>query len=482
VAYHGHIDPGQKGIRWMRLSHACRAISVRFDDPNLVSCAGLVPIMALATRCGLRTLLTDTLTLTGKGTANAATKILALIAGMVAGADSIDDMDLLRHGGMPRLFDQVRAPSTLGTFLRRFTFGHVRQFDAVAARMLTRLAAATPLLPGAAQVTFLDLDDTVRQTYGYAKQGTGRGYTGVKGLNALLAVLSTPTAMPVIAATRLRRGSTNSARGASRLLAEALATARRIGAGTAERGMLLVRADSAYYGHDILATCRRAGARFSVTARLTKTVTRTITTIGDDAWTAIRYPNAIWDDDEQRWVSDAEVAEVPFTAFTGRRKRDHVTARLIVRRVRRLNPRAIGPGQSEMFAVYRYHAVFTDSPEPMLAAEATHRDHAVVEQVIAELKNGPLAHLPSGVFTANAAWLVCAAISHNLTRAAAALAGARHTRERVATLRRRLIDTPARVAHSAHQQIIHLPRDWPWEPGLDELFRRALHDPLPTAS
>jgi Transposase DDE domain group 1 len=166
----------------MRLSHARAAISVRFDDPNLVSCAGLVPVMALADRCGLTSLLIETLTLAGKGTANAAAKILALIAGMVAGADSISDMDLLRHGGMNRVFDRVRAPSTLGTFLRTFSFGHVRQLDAVAAGLLARLAAATPLLPGADQWLFVDIDDTVRQTYGYAKQGAGRGYTGVKGL------------------------------------------------------------------------------------------------------------------------------------------------------------------------------------------------------------------------------------------------------------------------------------------------------------
>jgi len=157
---------------------------------------------------------------------------------------------------------------------------------------------------------------------------------------------------------------------------------------------------------------------------------------------SVRYQNAIYDEAEQRWVSDAEVAEIEFTAFTGRREADHLTTRLIVRRVRRLNPRQVPAGQTEAFAVYRYHAVFTDSTESMLAAEATHRDHAVIEQVIAELKNGPLAHLPSGVFTANAAWLACATISHNLTRAAGALAGDRHTRERVATLRRRLIDTP----------------------------------------
>ena len=462
----------------MRLSHARRAINVRFDDPNLVSCVGLVPVMALAQRSGLATLLAERLTIAAKGGANAAAKVLALIAGMVCGADSIDDMDLLRHGGMGRLFDGIRAPSTLGTFLRAFTFGHVRQLDAVAAGLLARLAAATPVLPDAREVVLVDIDDTVRQTYGYAKQGAGRGYTGIKGLNALLATVSTPISAPLIAATRLRKGSTNSARGAATLLADALATIGRCGA----TGLVIVRADSAYYGYEIIDACRRAGARFSVTARLTPTVVRAITSIDEQAWTPIRYPNAIYDEDEQRWVSDAEVAEVGFTAFTNRRRGEHVTARLIVRRVRRLNPATVPTGQTEAFAVYRYHAVFTDSSEPTLHAEATHRDHAIIEQVIAELKNGPLAHLPSGLFTANAAWLVCAAISHNLTRAAGALAGGRHRRSRTGTIRAQLITTPARIAHSAHQQTLHLPRDWPFEPGLDELFRRALHDPLPAAA
>jgi hypothetical protein len=154
----------QKGIRWMRLSHARRAISARFDDPNLVSCAGLAAVMALAARRGLASLLADRVQITAKGGANASAKILALVAGMIAGADGIEDIDLLRHGGMGRLFDQVRAPSTLGTFLRLFTFGHVRQLDAVAARLLARLARATPILGGADQVAFVDLDDTVRQS------------------------------------------------------------------------------------------------------------------------------------------------------------------------------------------------------------------------------------------------------------------------------------------------------------------------------
>jgi hypothetical protein len=221
------------------------------------------------------------------------------------------------------------------------------------------------------------------------------------GLNALLGVVSTPLSAPLTAATRLRRGATNSARGATKLLADAPATIRRCGAaGSDGQGLVIVRTDSACYGYDIVAAARRAGARFSVTARLTPTVVKAITSIDAHAWTPIRYPNANYHEDEQRWVSDAEVAEIEFTSFTGRRKAEHVTARLIVRRVRRLNPRHVPAGQSELFAVHRYHAVFTDSPEPMLGAEATHRDHAIVEQVIAELKNDPLAHLPSGCFAA----------------------------------------------------------------------------------
>ena len=206
----------------MRVSHAAGACSAVFDDPNLVSCAGLAPTLMLARRCGLHELAAGTVRIAAPGGAGAGVKVPALVAGMVAGADSIDDMDLLRHGGMGRLFDGVRAPSTLGTFLRAFSFGHVRQLDAVASRFLARLAAATPLLPGADAVAFVDVDDTIRQTHGYAKQGAGYGYSGVKGLNALLATVSTPTAAPVIAATRLRRGSVNSARGAARLVTDAL--------------------------------------------------------------------------------------------------------------------------------------------------------------------------------------------------------------------------------------------------------------------
>ena len=194
---------------------------------------------------------------------------------MLAGADSIEDMGLLRHGGMGRLVVGVRAPSTLGTFLRAFTFGHVRQLDAVAARFLAGLARQARIVTPGAAVAYLDIDDTVRATFGYAKQGAGYGYTGVKGLNALLATLSAPSSAPVIVATRLRKGSANSARGAARLVADAITASRAAGAA----GVLVLRADSAYYGADVIAAARRHRAHFSITARKDKAITAAVSAI-----------------------------------------------------------------------------------------------------------------------------------------------------------------------------------------------------------
>jgi hypothetical protein len=366
----------------------------------------------------------------------------------------------------------------LGTFLRSFTFGHVRQLDAVASRFLVGLAMSAPILPGAGQGCFVDVDDTIKATYGYQKQGVGYGYTKVKGLNALLAIVSTPVSAPVIAATRLRRGSTNSVRGAARLVADALVTAKACGAG----GSVTVRADSAYYTHDVVAAARRGGARFSITIRMNPAVVTAISGIKESAWTPIRYPNAIWDDDEQRFISDAEVAEVPFTAFTSRRKADHITARLIVRRVKRLNPKDLGPGQGELFSAYRHHGIFTDSPLVMLQAETTHRDHAIVEQVIADMKGGALAHLPSASFSANSAWLVLAAIAFNLTRAAGAIASVFHAKASTATIRRQLIAVPARLATSARRLVLHLPTDWPWWDSWQGLFNAVCGPPAPATT
>jgi hypothetical protein len=462
----------QKGISQMRVSHDFSAV---FDDPNLVSCGGLAPVLALAQRAGLHALVAQHVHIGAEGGANPQLKIPALVAGMVAGADCIDDMDLLRHGGMDKLFSGVRAPSTLGTFLRVFTFGHVRQLDAVHARLLANLAAHTPLLAGADQVAYIDVDDTVKATYGYAKQGAGYGYCGVKGLNALIATISTPLAAPVIAAARLRKGATNSARGAARLVADALVTAKNSGA----TGLRIVRGDSAFYNHDVISTVHRHKAHFSVTARQDPPVIRAIAAIDDTAWTPIRYPNAIWDETDQRWISDAEVAETCYTAFTSRKKADHIDARLIVRRVRRLNP--ADAHQDELFTAYRYHAVFTDSPLTRLEAEAAHRGHAIIENVHADLKNGPLAHLPSASFSANSAWLVCAAIAFNLTRATGSLASRFHAKATTATIRTQLISVPARLARSARRLALHLPQDWPWEHAWQQLFDAVRHAAPQTA-
>jgi hypothetical protein len=451
----------------MRVCHGFTAV---FDDPSLVSYAGLAPVLQLAERAGFGPLVGEHVRIGKPAGVNAHVKIPGLVAGMLAGADSIDDMALLRHGGMARLFGGVRAPSTLGTFLRTFTFGHVRQLDAVASRLLINLAGRVPLLPGAGELAYVDVDDTVRQTYGYAKQGAGRGYTGTKGLNALLAVVSTPSCAPVIAAVRLRKGSTNSARGAARLVADALITAEAAGA----TGVRVLRADSAFYGYDVIAAAARQGARFSITARKDRAVRKAIATIDAQAWTPIKYTNAIFDEDQQRWISDAEVAEIAYTAFTSRPTAKHVTARLIVRRVRDMNP----ANQSELFTAYRYHAVFTDSPLPMLAAEKAHRAHAIVEQVIADLKNGPLAHLPSGKFWANSAWLVCAAIAFNLTRAAGTLASVFHARATTGTIRAQLITVPARLARSARRLTLHLPTAWPWQKAWEQMLTVANSPPL----
>jgi hypothetical protein len=458
----------------MRLSHGVPVRTAVFDEPNLVSHAGLVPAMGLATRAGLIELADQHLTVPGGAGHAAGLKVSALVAGMTAGADSISDMAVLRHGGMGRLFAGVRAPSTLGTFLRAFRFGHVRQLDAVASRFLTALAGQTPLISTGAEVTFVDIDDTIRSTYGYAKQGAGYGYSGVKGLNAFLATVSTASSAPVILATRLRKGSANSARGAARLVADALVTTRRCGV----NGTVVLRADSAFYGRDVIAAAQRAGTRFSITARKDKAVTAAISTIPDDAWTTIQYPQAVFDDQLGQWVSDAEVAEIPFTAFASKGKTRQVTARLIVRRVRDANHDHVAPNaQGELFPVWRHHAVFTDSPRAVLEAEADHRRHAIIEQVIADLKNGPLAHLPSGNFAANSAWLVLAAMAFNLTRAVGVLADRFHAKAVTATIRSHLINVAARITRSARRATLRLPTDWPWATAWQQLFTATIGPP-----
>lgn len=455
----------------MKASHTIRPV---FDDPNLVSSAGLVPTLGLAGAAGLYDLLDERVRVPSP---NATAKVTSVIGGMLAGADSIDDLDLLRHGGMKRLFGGVRAPSTLGTFLRCFTHGHVQQLDAVSTRLLAGLADEVPALlagGGTEGIAFVDVDDTVRQVHGYAKQAAAYGYTRQRGLNVQLATLSTPAAAPVIARARLRRGNTASAAGAGRILAQALTTARAAGV----TGQVMCRADSAYYGWAFVGTALRHDAWFSVTARMTATVTAAIASIEEGAWRDIIYPTAIFDEAEGRWISDAQVAEVPFTAFTGRRRCEHVTCRLVVRRVKRLQPLASdGSEQGELFTTYRHHAFITNSTLGMIQADQRHRDHAIIEQVIAELKDGPLAHLPSGKYTANAAWVACAAIAFNIARATAVAADL--AKARWASLRTKIINIPGRIASTARRLDLHLPRDWPWANAWQILNQNANAPPRP---
>jgi DDE family transposase len=405
------------------------------------------------------------------------------VAGMIGGADSIDDLGLLRHGAMPVLFGGVRAPSTLGSFLRSFTWGNVLQLGKVNRLLLAELARRAPLLPGKDTLAFIGIDSMQKRVYGHAKQGAAFGHTKiqgksllVRGLNALAATISTPLGAPVVAATRLRGGNASSARGAASFATEAVHTARATGC----TGTLVVRADSAFYSAAFTGAVRAAGAFFSVTVRMDPKVKAAIAAIGETAWRPIKYPRAIWDDQLARWVSDAQVSEAGYTAFTSK-KGQAITARLIVRRVRDLNRKA-ACGQDELFPIWRYHAVFTDSPFVMLQAEEHHRDHAVVEQAFADLADGPLAHLPSGSFPGNAAWLACAAISHNLLRAAGSLASLACAKARGATLRRDLIDVAARTARHGRGQItLHLPEGWHRQTEWMNLFEATTGPPAQAA-
>jgi hypothetical protein len=476
----------------VKLSHTLRATSAVFDDPNLVSSAGLVPVLGLAESAGLRDLADEHLTVPSDKGANAGLKVASLVAGMAAGADSIDDMAVLRHGGMGRVFTGAYAPSTLGSFLRSFAFGHVRQLDAVASRFLTVLAGASAVSAGVEELAILDVDDTVVQVHGYAKQGAGFGYNHVRGLNALIATVSSQQAAPVIVAQRLRKGSANSARGAQRLVADALKTVRGLATQSADGstgggfrcGRTLLRADSAFYGHAVVRAAVKAGAEVSVTVRMDKRVKAAIATITDDAWTTIAYSNAVFDEATGQWISVAEVAEIDFVAFTSKKKADQVPGRLVVRRIPDLAPTSENT-QPTLFDLWRHHAFFTTTPRDVadtVAADKIHRGHAIIEQVHADLKDSALAHLPSGKFNANAAWLVLTVMAFNLTRTAGALGGGELARATTGTIRRKLIQVPARVATSARRLILHLPKAWPWEHAWTRLFTAVSDPPLQQAA
>src|SRR6266567_3775037 len=465
----------------MRVSHRFTAGSARFDEDNLVSDAGLVPLLGLAEQTGLAEIIAEKVSIKAprikSGSANPAPKLLTVIAGMCAGADSIDDLDMLRAGGMPILFDGVYAPSTLGTLLREFSFGHARQLESVLREHLAALAERTELLVGIDEQAFIDIDSLLRPVYGHAKQGASYGHTKIagkqvlrKGLSPLATTLSTERGAPVVAGIRLRAGRANSGKGAASMVREAIGVARAAGA-TAE---ILVRGDSAYGNSAVVGACVRARVRFSVVLTKDPAVSRAMASIPEDAWAPVHYPGAVVDPDTGELISDAEVAEVTFTAFAS--TKHPVTARLIVRRVRdraRLD---------ELFAVWRYHPFFTNNDEPTVDADITHRQHAIIEAVFADLIDGPLAHLPSGRFAANSAWAICAAMCHNLLRAAGTLAGDRHALARGATLRRHLVTVPARLTRPQRRRVLHLPAHWPWASQWTALWHATFSTGPPAAA
>ena len=370
----------------MQLSHTRPVASAVFDDPNLVSCAGLVPIAALAQKCGLAALADEHLSApTDKG-ANAGAKVGCLVAGMVAGADSIDDMALLRHGAMGTVLDRAYALSTLGSFLREFTFGHVRQLDAVASRFLAQLHARTPLLAGIDGPVMVDLDDTNIEVHGYTRQGSGYGYSGVCGLNALIATITTADGALVITGQRLRKRSCGSPRGAARIIADTLAIVKRLRS-PAATGKPLVRMDSAFYGHPSVSAAIRGGADVSVTVRLDPKVKAAIAAIDEHAWTAIEYTDAVYDESAGQCISRAEVAEIAFTAFSSKKASQQVSGTLVVRCIPDLTP--TGDGQQALFDSWRFHAFFTTADLDTVTADKTHRGHAIIEQVHADLKPRP---------------------------------------------------------------------------------------------
>ncbi len=462
----------------MRLPAALFRARVEFDDPNLVSYAGVAPVLALAERAGLSELIEDRVRINPATTrvpsagANPAGKLTTIIGGMLTGADSIDDLDAVRSGGMGKLFTVVYAAVTVGQFLREFTHGHTLQLASVLRAHLINLVKLTGLLPGIETRALIDIDSLLRPVFGHAKPGVSYGHTKIagkqvlrKGLSPLVTTISTATGAPVIAGIRLRSGKTGSGKGAASMVRDAITTARAAGAA----GQVLVRGDSAYGNSDVVNACLKAGVMFSVVLAKNPAVAAAIAEIPDDAWTPVHYPGAVTDPDTGQLISDAEVAEIGYTAFAGTKR--PVKGRLVVRRVR---DKAKTDG---LFPVWRYHPFLTNNTEDTAQADITHRQHAIIETVFADLIDGPLAHQPSGRFNANAAWCLCAAIMHNMLRAAGTLISDRYAVARGATLRRQLIAVPARIARPQRRPVLHLPEHWPWAESWTTLWTASTAPP-----
>ena len=431
-------------------------IQIAFDDHGLVANAGLILPATLALRLGLPQLLRKRLDLGGApGRANTGDKIMTLVASTLAGGDCIDDADALRAGGTARVLGfTAKAPSTLGTFLRSFRWGHVRQLDRVSRELLAR-AWAAGAGPGDGPLT-IDLDSTICETYGLDKEGARHhGYTGARGYHPLLA--GAAGAGDVLMA-RLREGRANTARGAALFLRETVGRVRYGGA----RGQLTVRADSGFYAHSVVSVCRKMDVRFSITLRQHKSLHNVIEAIPEDAWTPIPY-----------WMDGAaDVAETTYVPFQS--EPDAAPVRLIVRRVKPT------PGsQLALFATYSYHGFITDRDGEMLELEADHRRHAEIENAIRDLKYGVgLNHMPSGRFAANGAWLAAQVMAHNLARWTARI-GLGQQIVTTKTLRRRVFALAGRITRSARRLTLHLPRRWPWEEQFSRALARLRAIPLP---
>ena len=422
-------------------------VRIAFDDHRLVANAGLILPVTLALHLGLPQLVHNHLDLgSTPGRANTGDKMMTLVTSALVGGDCIDDADALRTGGTARVLGfTAKAASTLGAFLRSFRWGHVRQLDRISRGLLAR-AWEAGAGPGDAPLT-IDLDSTVCETYGLAKEGARHhGYTAARGYHPLLAIAA---GTGDVLMARLREGRANTARGAAHFLRETVARVRHAGAS----GQLTMRADSGFYTHAIVALCRQRDVRFSITIRQHPRLRQLIEAIPEHDWTPIPY-----------WMDGAaDVAETAYTPFHS--KHDAAPVRLIVRRVRPT------PGsQLALFVSHSYHGFITDREGETLELEADHRRHAEVENAIRDLKYGVgLNHLPSGRFAANGAWLAVQVIAHNLARWTARL-GLGEQIVTTKTLRRRFFSLAGRLTRSARRLMLHLPAGWPWE----GKFRHAL--------
>lgn len=413
----------------MRSSHGLDRAEITFDDDRAVANAGVVLTAILAERLGLQQLVDDAVDLGDRtGGARPGRKVMTLVQSMALGGDCIDDADVLRSGDTEAVLPhRAMAPSTLGTFLRSFTFGHVRQLDKVAAAALSR-AWAAGAGPGDQPMT-IDVDSTVCEVHGYQKGGASYGHTRQLGYHPLLA---TRADTGEVLHVRQRTGKANTARGAVRFLSETVARVRRAGA----TGPLTVRADSGFHSDPLIERCRALGVSFSITVRQTSQVKEAISAIPETAWTPIDYAAG----------GEAHVGEGTYKGH-----------RLIVRRTRLLGP------QAELWPDWRYHAFVTDRAGQAVDLDADHRRHAVMELAIRDLKEGSgLNHAPSGRFFANAAWVVLAALAHNLLRWVAALGLATQGPVVAKTIRRRFLHLPGRLTRSGRRLRLHLPRRWPW--------------------